>query len=420
MGRIIKFLWIFCAIFIMCTVIFFSCDLFKPIALQLDLVDISTKDPEWNPDGDPIKAPTPIAQDFFGFSVDISDDFAVVGAYPNNGGRGAVYVFENAGGWQYQTTLTAADADPDDWFGRSVAVSGNFIVVGAPQYNVPEGAAYLFEYSGGSWIIPTALVATDGRLDFPVGSSPLGAGYSVDIDGDYVAVGSSYEETNDGAVYIFYRNEGSANSWDYQEKTQSGEADNRYGYVVSLSGAYLAVGTPLDDETETNSGAVYYHRRTGGSWSAAEKIKAQTPVNQNRFGESVGIYGNNLLIGEPPNNAAYLITISGSDWYRGQTVTSSNSATGDEFGYSVSITDDYLLVGAHKHVTSGKVDAGIAYIFENIEKIYEMEMITSDLPAASDKLGEAVAIDENFAIIGIPYDSETQTNSGKIIIYRKE
>jgi hypothetical protein len=367
-----------------------------------------------------LKAPTPGANEYFGAAVAISGNFAVVGVYTHNSYQGAVYVFRiDDDNCEYMTTLTASDGVAGDQFGRSVAVSGNYIVVGAPEADTTDGAAYLFRYDGDSWGIPSALSGSNGRLDCPFYNDGY-AGWSVDIDGDYIAVGAPLA-SGAGIVYIFYRNQGSSNSWNNQANLTSGDPANQYGYRVAISGSYVAIGAPDDDAD--NSGAVYFHRRSGtSSWAAVpEKIKQVTPVADNRFGESLDIYGTTLLVGIPNTNAVKIFKLDGSSWERKGTLESKNSVSGDAFGNAVSITDDYILVGAkNRDVSVDATQAGAAYLFENINKIEELNLITSNTPADNDNLGEAVSICPDYAIIGIPCDDVTSIDSGKVIIYLKE
>jgi hypothetical protein len=363
-----------------------------------------------------LKAPTPAANNYFGYTVDVSDDFAVVGAYGNNSNQGAAYVYrKKSSGWVHDQTLTASDGAAGDYFGRAVAISGSFIVVGAPGFNGNEGAGYLYEYNGTDWVEPAAL--TDGHLELPLGVTPLFAGLAVDIEGGYACLGSPGEDTDDGAAYIFYRNQGASNSWDHQQRVSGDGFDERYGESVSISGYYLLVGAPEDNDTENLSGAAYYHIRSGGSWSLPEKIKADAPSANAYFGTSVSMYGTGALIGTRQEDTAYLFSISGGSWSQLDQLTSGDTVGGDGFSEKVSLSKDFLLIGAPFHDTSGFVDSGSAYLFGSGVNGSEILRIYADSPVGDDNLGQAVSIFFQKAIIGIPNEDTSQSNSGKVIIY---
>jgi uncharacterized protein (TIGR03382 family) len=147
--------------------------------------------------------------DFFGYSVALSGQLAVVGAYQHNSATvqsaGAAYVYGGSGTtWTLQQELAASDGQPNDAFGISVAVSGGTAVVGAYQHlvgsNAQQGAAYAFTQSGTTWTQQQELTATDGKA-----SDLFGA--SVAASGDYAMVGAYQHEVGSnlqqGAAYVF-------------------------------------------------------------------------------------------------------------------------------------------------------------------------------------------------------------------------
>ncbi len=149
--------------------------------------------------------------DEFGISVAVDGDTVVVGAYGDDGNRGAAYVFTRPdGGWTSTTTaakLTASDGEEDDRFGHSVAVVGDTVVVGAYGDGGNRGAAYVFTKTGGAWISTTTaakLTASDGEANDEFG-------VSVAVDEDTVVVGAHLHDLDvdgasmldAGAVYVF-------------------------------------------------------------------------------------------------------------------------------------------------------------------------------------------------------------------------
>ena len=147
--------------------------------------------------------------DYFGVSVAISGDYAIVGAFGVDGFIGAAYIFTNSSGtWTQTQKLTASGGQVGDYFGYNVAISGDYAIVGAYGVagGVGTGAAYIFEkdpVTGWPENETQKLLASDGQPDDRFG-------WSVGISGDYAIVGAFWDDNsggNDaGAAYIFNRN----------------------------------------------------------------------------------------------------------------------------------------------------------------------------------------------------------------------
>jgi uncharacterized protein (DUF2345 family) len=203
--------------------------------------------------------------DGFGWSVAISGDAIVVGAYMDDSVKGAAYVFaRNQGGadlWGQVQKLTASDGDAQDGFGYSVAISGDTVVVGARGNDSYKGAAYVFarnQSGADQWGQVQKLTADDG-MAFG------GFGYEVAISDDTVLVGAS-DEVDDfrGAAYVFARNQGGADQWGQVKKLIAADrADWHYfGLSVAISGETIVVGAYGDDGFR---GAAYVYQEAMSS-----------------------------------------------------------------------------------------------------------------------------------------------------------
>ena len=226
-----------------------------------------------------------------GTAVALSGSTAVVGALYQNNGEGAAYVFtSNGSSWSAPTMLSASDPAPDDYFGASVAVSATTVVVGALQHRT-EGAVYVFSQSGNTWVQLSELVdpgpATDDR-DF---------GRSVAIDGPTLIVGASAQTVNgntlQGAAFVFLQN---GASWDpvQQLVAPDGAAYEQYGWSVDLVDSALIVGA---NEGGVGIGAAYLYSPAGAGWSGPAEITPPSGVNGDDFGYSVAVSGSTALVG---------------------------------------------------------------------------------------------------------------------------
>ena len=246
-------------------------------------------------------ASDPAADDSFGNSVAISGDYAIVGAYWKDiTDAGAAYIFHRTGPdtWVEGTKITASDAEDDDNFGNSVAISEDYAIVGAyaedHDTKSNAGAAYIFLRTGdNTWDEGTKITASDpASYDY--------FGRSVAISGDYAIVGAYRKDITDaGAAYIFLRT--GDNTWDEGTKITASDAedDDNFGNSVAISEDYAIVGAYAEDhDTKSNAGAAYIFLRTGdNTWDEGTKITASDPASYDYFGRSVAISGDYAVVG---------------------------------------------------------------------------------------------------------------------------
>ena len=199
------------------------------------------------------------ANDQFGYSVSISGDYAIVGAYADDdkgSNSGSAYVFKRDGtNWSEQQKLTASDGAASDLFGRSVSISGDYAIVGADyddDNGSYSGSAYIFKWDGSNWVQQQKLIASDGAANDYFG-------YSVSISGDYAIVGAYVDDGSKGSAYIFKRN---GTSWSQQAKllASDGATSDLFGCSVSISGDHAIVGAYQNDDEGTDSGSAYAFR----------------------------------------------------------------------------------------------------------------------------------------------------------------
>jgi len=358
------------------------------------------------------------ADDYFGSSVSISGDVIVVGAYLADPGgtsaAGAAYVFvKPGGGWADMTQtakLTASDKTEDDYFGWSVSISGDIVVVGArladPGGTNYAGAAYVFVKPGGGW---TDMTQT-ARLTASDKAASDCFGWSVSISGNVVVVGARYADPGGingaGAAYVFVKPGGGWTDMIQTAKlTASDKAANDWlGASVSISGDVVVVGAYGSDLGGTESaGAVYVFVKPGGGWAnmtQTAKLTASDKAENDYFGWSVSISSdvvvvgayNAILDGKTAAGASYLFVKPGGGWAdmtQTAKLTASDKAANDNFGWSVSISGDVVLVGAYKADPGGTVNSGAAYVFFNCDPT--TTTITADSPDPS-LVGETVNV----------------------------
>ncbi len=316
-------------------------------------------------------APDGEASVFFGTSVAISGETVVVGAFGDEFGlAGSAYVFVRSGGvWSLQRKLEDPDGE-DGFFGNSVAISGETVVVGAVGDDGAagdrQGSAYVFVRSGGDWSLQQKLVAPDA-----VAGDRLGA--SVAISGETIVVGADNDDGEagftQGSAYVFVRSGG---AWGLQKKLEASDAGDGdfFGASVAISGETVVVGAFGDDRTEPNQGAAYLFVRNGGVWTQQQKLVAPDAVVFNEFGVSVTISGETAVVGELDDGAAggnqgsaYVFVRRGGVWSLEQKLEASDAAANDRFGASVAISGETVVVGAEGDDGVAGGSQGSAFVF---------------------------------------------------------
>jgi uncharacterized repeat protein (TIGR01451 family) len=316
--------------------------------------------------------------DEFGYSVSLSGDIAVIGAVFGHTASGpdvgAAYVFVRTGAtWTEQQKLAASSGAPFDWFGFSVSVSGDTVVVGAAGENnaagVDAGSAYVFVKEGTSWIEQQKLLASDAAAGDLFG-------WSVSISAETVVIGAAGDNTpggtDAGSAYVFVR---AGTSWTEQQKlvASDGAQGDAFGSSASVSGETVVVGAP-DPVLRGGPGAAYVFVRSGTTWSEQQKLLASDGADADIFGTSVSVSGEVAVIGAPFDDtpsgpdagSAYVFVRSGTTWAEQQKLLAPDAAEDDEFGTSVSASANTVVVGAYWDDTASGTDAGSAHVFGGV------------------------------------------------------
>jgi hypothetical protein len=417
-----------------------------------------------------LKASNTGYQDHFGQSVAVSGDTVVVGA-PSEGSQstgvngdqgdnsagysGAVYVFVRSGAtWSQQAYLKASNTEggisDGDQFGRSVALSGDTVVVGARGEDSNavgvngdqndnnasySGAAYVFVRNGTTWSQQAYLKAsnTDAWDEF---------GGSVAVSGDTVVVGAERESsgatgvdgaqgdngtTYSGAAYVFVRY---GTSWLQQAylKASNAGVNDYFGHSVAISDETVIVGASGEDsgaigvngdqgDTSGSAGAAYVFVRNGTDWTQQAYLKASNTDQLDDFGASVAVSGDTVVVGaraedsnavgvngdqgdnsESVAGAAYVFVRMGTSWSQQAYLKASNTAGGSFFGHSVDVSGDTVIAGAYG---SAHTNAGEAYVFVRVGSSWSQHAhLTASNPDSWDRFGHSVAVSGDSAVIG--------------------
>jgi hypothetical protein len=316
------------------------------------------------------------SEEGLGADIGISGSSAISGAPRSDAsGEYALVIDRDASGTWTSTKIVSSDLGADDEFGSSVDISGDYAIVGAYRNDTAgsfSGAAYVFERSAGAW--PTTETAKLVASDI---SSGIQFGRAVAISGSYAAVGAPYRADGalqQGAVYLFER-DGSGN-WVETAILSPSEpvTDLEFGTVVALSDDILAAYAPNYSEVESFAGAVFvFERDSTGTWTETARLEASDIAASDSFGKSIDISGNLMVVGAERGDAgsttdagaAYVYRrTSPGNWFEITKLTSPTPEAGSDFGGAAAISGSTVLIGADRADIGGSADIGQAYIFE--------------------------------------------------------
>jgi len=363
----------------------------------------------WEPLAE-LKAPDPCETAWFGFSVSTDGGFVAISAPWKDSYQGAVYVYEvNDLELDYVTTLLPPDLNDTDWFGYSVSIDANRIVVGT--YYADE--VYVYDYNGTEWSSDPEILSVAGSRNI--------FGFSVSIDANTIVVGAEGLGVSEpGAAYVFDYN---GVEWNYKEELT--DPDNRignlFGSSVSIDANVIVVGARWDNVSDYREGSLCVFRRNGETWAFEQKIEGENRLDN--MGYSVAVSGNTFVAGvysyaygaNGNAGAAFVYEWNGSSWTKEATLYDPNADTSDRFGNSVAIDGNSIVVGEMYY---GASNIGAAFLFERSGGSWSQGQKFEDPSGiASDYFGNSVAIDGEIAIAGAYKDDGGKTDSGAAFIF---
>ena len=323
--------------------------------------------------------------DQFGYSLAIDGDLAIVGAWADDTGssinNGSAYIFKKTNDIWSQTAKLNGPASNNAFFGKSVAILGNTVFVGAPGFNNNTGKVltYSTSDSGTTW--------TAG-LDY-VGSSSgelFGEAVSVSLksSGSTLAVGAPGDTLSRGAVVVY---DNDINDWstgggatvNNTKLTGSHDASgDKFGQALQVVDDSLIVGVPFSDFNTLEGGLAYnfVYNTVNSTWSEDSILQPDSPINYDHFGSSVSISNTSqypantvldtVLVGAPNTNSAVYGFYWSTQNNRYEQLTKMIGGNGSSFGTSVAVVGNYGLVGAINTDSSG----GVA----NVGEIYHVSL----------------------------------------------
>lgn len=349
----------------------------------------------------PVSHPTPSSGDLFGRSVAISGNYAIVGA-PNddvdgktNQGSATIFRF-NGEQWEFMQLLTDPGGEASDFLGSCVAISGDYAVASAFMAdingNIDQGALCVFHFDGSSWVFVE-------RLTDPTGAAEDYFGISVAMNDSFIIVGAygddmTFVEQGSASIFQF---DGSNWLFFQQLAHPSGAADDVFGRSVSISGNYAIVGTFGDDVGFVDQGSASIFHFDGSSWVFMQLLTDPAGAANDNFGNSVCISGDDVIVAAQWDDAtvtnqgsAFIFHYNGATWVLTEQLFEQTPAAGEQFGNHVSISGNYAIVGE----SGDQMNRGSATIFQRVGLGWQkLQYVTDPAIRLNDAFGYSTAIE---------------------------
>ena len=415
-----------------------------------------------------IKASNADAEDKLGFSLAAAGGELIASApWEDSASRdgddnsaansGALYTFaEGAEGWTQQAYIKADPVVAGEFFGASLAVWGDTLVIGAPGLDPLQwyggtvvasrsGAVYVFERQNGAWSQVQRLVPSESAAGDVFG-------YKVELRDDTLLVGAPGDSARgvlrSGAAYVF-RREGA--TWQQQHRLQAPEArdGSMFGLSLLIADDQILVGAPNESARADKVGAAYVFARQGTSWEMVQRLEAKSPNEGATFGWQLAKHADQLLISAPgvvrvgPAGELSIFEQSAGAWTEFDTLSAAYPAGADLFGGALAASDSLLVVGANGDSSGASgldgdasrtdvYQSGAVYLFARSGRnLLPSTYIKAANPDASDYFGVAVALAADQTVfVGASYESgasrkvngdassNSVSHSGAVYVYR--
>jgi hypothetical protein len=368
------------------------------------------------------------AGDSFGYGVAIDGTTLLVGAFKadidgvTDAGAAYVYVFGEEG-WRQQAKLVAQPAFAEDTLGGKVALNNNVAMLGVSRRDdkgKDSGAVISFERESNAWKQNQIFTAPDAKPGDAFGQS-------IALTENFLVIGAPRSDAlgNDaGAAYIYNRENG---SWRYQTKitARDGAAGDLFGISVAADGNTILVGADLHDEKAENAGAVYVYVLEKNKWKQEAKLMASDGGETDIFGVRVALSGNTALVSARRDDteelgidagSAYIFVRDGSTWTQQVKLTSPDGQADDRFGRGVALSGDTAIISAMNHDANGS-NTGAVYVYKkgSIGWRYTSKFIAkSSMP--DDKFGWNVGLSNGVAVVATPHHDVKGQESGAVFI----
>jgi choice-of-anchor B domain-containing protein len=371
--------------------------------------------------------PTEATAQAYGYRSAVAGDELIVTEPLNSSTPGAVYVYrrDGSGAWTQQAQLLASDAEPGDYFGRSLAVQGNTMFIGATVKDSSTGAMFRFERGAdGRWT-----EADRFRPDDVAQGESFGR--MADMAGDVAVFAAWGHADGRGGVWVYERDGSGAWNRTALLTAADGAESDFFGYGLATDGERIAVGVPLRDrrpaadeaadeaddeaedgaagdedadqaETEPDVGAVYiFERDASGGWQQTGMVELPWLQANALFGWSVGFLDGDVLAGAPGESGftgtVYRLSEGDDGWEVSRALQAYDGAPGSWFGSSLDVADDGTIWVGSQNAHEGR---GATYLLSTDGgTVTGISMLDTGMIEDQDGAGTFLTVDGDVAIV---------------------
>ena len=366
------------------------------------------------------------AHEHFGWSMAMDGEWLVIGSphteTTEGSDAGKVEVYrKNGSTWEAFQTIEDVNGGVFQNFGFSVDVSGTVMVVGAIgtfELGPFTGRANVYEFDGTEWALSNKLNASDAGPGHHFG-------HSVATNGTLIVVGAIKANgiaDQTGAAYTF---EKQGDNWAFQTKLSAddGAANDNFGFDVDVNAnGQIVVGAPNQSDFIDKSGAAYIYDPAESGHAQTTKLKAFARTEKDFFGTAVAINGNEVVAGAfladgVSNNtgSVYYFREEDAAWREIQQIAYPGGALNDYFGKTLDLADFRLVVGAPKVNVAGNADVGQSYYYEKDGGFWQLQQVLNDPEAtAHNYFGASVVVTDFELAISARMDDVNGQDGGAV------
>jgi hypothetical protein len=344
----------------------------------------------------------------FGASIALHGTRLVIG----DPGVRTVHVYDIvANHWFLHSQLRPRSSTATSDFGRALALSPERLVIGAPLEGAPTngGRVYILRPNGSDWQLEQKLQPADLNVGDQFGAS-------VAVSGDWIVAGAPFDDDfggNSGSARV-YRRVGT--SWSLAQELHASDAfgGDFYGNAVAIDGTRIVVGARSKTDHGAAAGGAYVYEYDGSAWQQTAKLSAAAPQPLDFFGWSLALHGKRVLVGAPGDDqaglgtgAAYVFDLQQQGWTQSAKLMTAQAGAGASFGASVALDSDQACIGAYSAKLHGQL-SGSAYLYGRVDGQWKLlGEVLPRKPEAFDLYGGAVAIHGDHAVVGASGDGIT-------------
>jgi len=362
--------------------------------------------------------------DWFGFSMALDGNRLVIGTPYDRlpvYRLGSVWVFTRHGlGWE------AEKITPDEFwkkggygggrgFGFDVDIAGDRIVVGAPGAwvnGVETGGVFLYDYIDGEWV--ETILEPDGVDDCD------GIGYQVDLsdDGNRILIGS-YKSApgyfRPGKAFLYELIDG---EWvSHMFEPSDGKSSDRFGSTVGFGDGFIAIGSPNHGAAGNNAGAMYIYEQVDGEW-VETKVVSDYPDAGDHFGIYIEVYGETIVVRIDDQDSLILMGRSGDGW--GQELLDLNdpgpAGTEETDGSGLPVVGAKLFAGDYGDKHPQRAPGALRVMERTVDEWVEVDRFEGTEFGVGNGFGHTLIIREGLLIIGAPWFKLNGETSGLVFV----